>query len=298
MGIPILSDIIDGFKWLIDFFMDKTPRQIQLLFFLALLLLFGALIPMMLHTFGVHCDSKGNVQRTSAFDFFNNMRIASIEPETVYNLTTVTPISIPLSNAECLHQICYTNGTEWYYDVGDNCAGYVVVNAYLTNTLLFGTGQCVQCQGDVNSTVVRTEQYMPQRFTLCFGNAYNIDEQEKNIVQRFVCDPENRCMPPSGYYFNYVQGKYECLNQELCNATAANYTAKPVIDIELEKNNAELMYPNKNPRDYRKLILFKCDKKLNPSLTLYGVPVFDYKIWIFLFVIIIMVYAMIHFRKG
>lgn len=145
--------------------------------------------------------------------------------------------------------------------------------------------QCVRCEGDVNYSIVHGILGMSENEWLCFGDAYRLDEDEMGWFQKMVCNPDSRCMPPLHFYYEYDTGTFDCIDLEYCSQNNSNYTTTAVIDEELKSAGAELRYKGETDKSYKKAILFKCSKDLKPQITLFGIPIFDYKIWLFLMII-------------
>lgn len=129
--MSIISDIIDGFKWSIDFFIDKVPKPIKFILFLLLLMLFGAFFSTILHFTGIHCDSNNNAYKTSFFNFVSNYKITSSAGQ-IINQTEYTPVTnkVTVFEPDCMEIYCRPpiNDSRYGEDIfylygGDNCAG-------------------------------------------------------------------------------------------------------------------------------------------------------------------------------
>lgn len=285
MGIPVIQEIFDGIRWGIDFFLNKAPKPLLYIIFLALILLFGSMIPFMLHIFGVHCDSNAEVLKTSPLMITKNFKIAIIDADELYNSSSYVPDE-PNFATSCRKPSCFVDG-EYYWESESECDNQTIIYPFLTTRLL--SSRCSICQGGVNSTLIRGTGGNSQSFYLCFGDAYPIPKEDMNWYQSWTCD-EDRCSPPVNYYYEYDTGTYDCSNLDVCGLNATETTYQ--IDEELASAGAELMYPFENRKDYRTFMYFKCDKQLKPQLTLYGIPLFDYKIWLILTVIGILLYIL------
>lgn len=265
------------------------------MFFLIMLLLFGAMIPFMLHLFGVHCNYDGEIVKTSPLALTSNLRIAFIDADEVYNKSSYLPESLSVAGVpveSCRKPVCYDNETDaYYFESSSVCDNKTIIYPYLTTQASWS--RCITCDGDINGTHI--VGYEGTAFTdvyLCFGDAHRIPEDEMNWYQSWSCDPDSRCIPPEHYYYEYDTGTYDCEDLDICGVNVTNDSIVPVIDEELKSVGAELMYPNQEFKDYRSAILFKCDKSLKPQITLYGLPVFNYKVWLLIMVISILVTVM------
>lgn len=298
MGLPILDEIFAGIRWIIDFFFNKIPRPVQYLLFLMFLLVFSVLISFSIHLFGVHCDHDGDVVRTSPLQIATNIRIAFQDPLEQTNTTSFQPENIgfliPLES--CKKPICHDYDEFFNWAVDSECDNKTTLNAYLTKQ--FDWGKCVVCLGDENYSVIQSSFGLSETETLCFGDAYRINRTDMNFVQRMFCDPDSRCMPPVSYYYDYSTGLYTCLPEyeDFCGINATQDEVVWTIDEELKEAGAEAIYSDTD-MDYRKAIYFKCDASRNPELTFFGIPFLDYKVWLLLFVLIVMFVFLAKIKK-
>jgi len=291
MGIPILSDILDGVKWLIDFAFNKAPRPVQIGMFLVILLLFGSIIPFMFHLFGVHCNHDADVVKTNTLSFITNLKIAFIEKEEGYNSEEFQPDTIALlpydiGGESCVKPICHDTDEFWFWQSSSDCNNQTIIHPFLTKH--WDWQKCVVCNGSENYSIVQSATtIITDREWLCFGNAYRIDDDDMSFLQKALCDPQSRCIPPRNYYYNYNTGKYTCLEPDICGANVSIGNQSYLIDEELKDAGGERLYKD-DIKSYDKAFFFKCDKNLNPQLTFFGVPFLDYKLWLFLVVIAVM----------
>lgn len=293
MGIPLIQELWDGIRWSIDFFMDKIPRPLKIAFFLIFLLLFGVFIPFMLHTFGVHCNSNSQVVKTSSLDILTNLKIAFIDPDEQTNISSFQPDIIGfdtignLGGVPCSYDICYyPNDDAYYWESNSICENRTILKPFLTKHFDFES--CVTCDGDINYSIIleafgfRTADYF------CYGDAYPIPYENRSWTQKILCNPSRRCMPPPHYYYDYDTGLFTCYDIDVCGIFT-NITTVYKIDDYLHDAGGELMYDNQNKNDYKKMMLFKCQNDGQPILTLYGIPLFDYKIWLMIIVIAVLI---------
>jgi len=294
MGIPIVSEILTGIQFVINFFMDKAPKPLKIIMFLMLLLLFGALIPFMLHSFGIHCTHEGDVVKTNTLSVFTNLKLAMIDPDADYNTSSYNPEPISLLGVgeSCYSAICMADDGLWRRESADECINKTIIYPFVTTQ--FDWTKCVTCDGDENYTFIHTTGLDSSKGTLCFGDANRIEEDDMNWFQSWVCEPESRCMPPVNYYYEYDTGTFDCLDEDLCGGNLTEYI--PLINEELKSANAKLLYSNNDNKNYKNFILFKCDKKLRPQMTIYGIPLFDYKVWLLLMVVSGMVFVMLRMK--
>lgn len=282
MGLPFIQEVWDGLRWLIDFFFSKSPRIVKLLFFLLFLLLFGNMISWFLEFGGVHCNSELEPVKVSSLDIITNSRLfwyktdgsfigdnLSFEEVHPYSNEADTPI------LDCIFYLkdngggdfvdCLgTNetGCEFYYRKPDcyNCstvdAGWVDLSEQ-SNFGLFYVGDI--CQGEVRKG---TDYFRPQEVLLC----------------------DSTCSIPNNYHWDTEEGMFFCDDLDICGDNATP-KANPKLDEILNNADAELIYTTKSKKDFNNVLLIKCTKNYNPRLTVFGIDIFSYKIWIMLFVI-------------
>jgi len=297
MGIPIVSELWDGIRWLVDFFMNKAPRPIQIIFFLVFLLSLGNLLVFLFHVGGIHCDSSKNVVTVSPLNIGTNIRVAFLDKDDVLN-TTISPgliytpgfftpfIQVPVE--ACSRSVCYVGG-KYYYSVEDECDNETILTGFALDSSDAHWIRCVDCSanadGGFNKTFIYGSLLSSESKYLCFDDVTRIDDL--NIIQKVNCNPDDRCVPPENYYYEYDTNRYECLEPSVCGD---NTTAPPKnqLDQYLLAADAELMYTDTNMRSMDNALLFKCSGNYNPRLTFFGVDVFDYRIWIVMIILFVM----------
>jgi len=281
LGIPIISEVWDGIRWLIDQFIDKAPRPLKILLFLFFLIAFGNVIIWLFHLGGVHCNTDKEVIKTDTIDIVTNVKVlysssvstltgevVSVEeahPWTkfIYLGSALESCSYYMKNVSGEFQFCQdfnSTGCEYYYRDADchNCTeidvGWVYNSDLLLNWVYVGT----VCDDGA--------RYKSKSW---FG---------RNIA----CEP--LCDIPEHYAWNNQEGYFECADPDYCGVNA---TKEPdyEIDFLLKEAGGRLLYETPNENDYRRFIQIKCSDNYNPQLTLYGIPVFDYKIWLIIIVI-------------
>lgn len=283
MAIPILSDVFDGIKWVIDFFINKVPTPLKFLIFLFLLLIAGSLIPVVIHLSGVHCNSGLHVVKTSPLKVVENVRIMFISRDDVYNSSAFVPTTnVPFAN--CVWNVCNNSGTYYYY-LADECENETTEYKLQSAGDYFGCVYCNKTSIDVRSA----DGYYDNLNYVCDGDAYKIPYDEMNWFQKTFCDEQNDCMPPVHYYFDSTTGLYTCLDLEYCGVNSSNYTVNYLIDETLLESDAKLLYPNVDSDDYRKALLIKCNTEMKPELTFYGVNLFSYVFWVLIMIIYILI---------
>lgn len=305
MGIPIIDEIVSTFRWLIDFFVNKTPKSIQFLIFLFFLLIFSTFFSVVLHFVGIHCDSQGVPQKTPFTSVFTNYNIMTAGDES-FNISSYQPSEVTDSqlnnNAEvnCLYKVCIKDGynfsdNEFYEYSHPNCTGKQAYYLYRlsggTSLLGFDLG-CVECDY-IKGFKATQINFLGLEETDTFGTACSSNAhipETYNWWQSINCRDFWSCHIPTGYYWNNLTGAYTCNNSSICED---NYTSQNVVlnvDFLLQEAGAERIYDSEySDGDYKKFVGISCDSNFNPELTVFGIPIFNYQIWILIMVIYILV---------
>jgi len=298
-----MAIISDEIRWIIDFFTDKFPKPLKYLFFLLLLVGIVSLIPFLLHLMGFHCNSDLNVVQTSPLKIISNIKLAFMGEGEIINTSSYIPdtltsqsefvglISIPI--ASCRYVICQ-NGSYFYWENENECDGASLMNPY--NTVQATWSRCSTCSGDINETFIRGTFGASETTYLCFGDAQRINESDMSWYQKWVCD-EDRCIPPSHYYYEYDTGTYDCLDLDICGE---NYTTVlSTVDDTIDEAEGQLLYSeNDDKNSIKRIAEIVCNEEMTPTLTFYSIPIFDYRIWVFLFIIIILAMFLFKLKKS
>jgi len=290
MSIPILSDILDGIRWLISFFVDRAPAPIKFIFFMMMIIAAALLIPFSLHIFGVHCNSQGQIASTSILSVATNIQLAFMDATAQYNNTNINPSTLFRTPVDsCYRAICLGDDGLYHWSMEDACDNKNIIFPYRSQAWQYW--QCTTCDGDVNNTFIQGKLFSSENVQLCFGNAYIINDSDKNFYQQtFMCGETWNCVPPVNYFYNFTNGMYDCLVPSICGVNIS--TKYYPVDEELLNAHGELMYQNVAKEDYRSFVMFQCDGERKPQITIYGIPIFDYRIWVILTVIIILLYGL------
>jgi len=279
VGIPIVSEIWDGIRWIINFFVDKVPTPLKFLIFLLFLLFFGTLISVMLHLTGIHCNSDKDVVKTEALDIKTNIIVwretNNVLTEQGYKISEIHRWN-KLAGVDCFYLLDDSSGEHEFCknSTDPNCEYY------------YRDSDCFNCTSVDAGYIWDEGSFLPTNVgDVCDGTAYKI---EWDIFDRWiVC--EKLCQIPEHYVYNSSTGTYTCIDLDYCGSNAT-LESIPRMDDLLHDSNAELIYPiTQSDRDYRSVVRIKCNNNFNPRLTFFGIDIFDYKIWLFLAVIWVLV---------
>lgn len=296
MAIPILSEILSFFQNLIQ----VMPKSVKYIIYLVFLFMFLSLIPFMLHMFGVHCDSQKNIRQTDAFSFYDNFQVSILSKDDLYNISNYKPVISAnlffIGNTEsCSNLIKLDHSSFWgdFYEICDR-NDTIINNSACSYVLRIGNKKgifgsepdCFQCSDYKTVTFLSTSTMLNDKY--CFSNAYPINKTG--------CPKIELCDVPTGYYFNNQTGNFVCLDNSICGGNNTKMVYE--IDVKLKELGAKRMYGNSdNQNDYKSVIRFKCyGNSLSPQLTVIGVPIFDYQIWLLLTILGAMFYFYVKYK--
>jgi hypothetical protein len=284
MGIPIVAEIWDGVRWIIDFFINKVPRPVKFLFFLLMLLLFGVILQFTFHLFGVHCDDDHEVVKVDSFDLTTNIQVIWV--------ANSDPLPPNATQSE-VHP-------EFWSDRGFGlCSDYLVQTdegcwEFCTNTSdanckhYYRRPNCYDCTPlDIMMCGVDTQLLGDSRDrTVCASDVRERVPEWTIFESIFQCS--RYCHIPDGYYFDYESSNYVCEDLDVCGINVSNDDRPTRLKELLDDANAERMYTS-DDKDAFNMLQFKCiANSYNPSLTVFGIPIFDYRTWLIIAVIFVM----------
>lgn len=276
MAIPIIGEIWDGIRWIIDFFFSKAPTPIIIMIFLMFLMLLDPLTSLMFNLAGFHCNSDNEVMKLSALQIGANVQLLIQAQEEVItgeelNFSEVHPDKQPSECYFYARETSEINHYETCYNVSDttNC------------TYLYDLGSCFNCTNDDIYFEKTAFFFVSEWKDVCLDDAYPPPPSD-NFADGLTCN--HGCDIPNNYKFDHETGTYKCTDLSECgnNATPTD-TQKDQI---LRNNGAEPLYETKGVNeDYTGVITMQCDNSNRARMTFFGIDLFSYKIWLFLIVI-------------
>lgn len=284
MGLPIVEDVFNAIKFAINFFMDKTPKAIQILVFLILLLLFGNMMSWMLHISGVHCNSHKEPVKVDTIKIVSNVKI--------FWWVAKGDLDTPTATIDDVHPwtryITFQGNLETCVDIliydGNN---YVACDNLSDPNCLYyyKNADCFNCSVTDIGWVYALDSFLNWYWVgeVCGGDVTRI--HDRSTWLNFKCD--SLCSIPEHYAWDVSEGNYYCIDLDFCGVNATK-EIEPRVDAELRDAGAELMYPGEDSRTIDTFVQIKCSKNFNPRLTIYGLDVFDYRIWILIIVVYVM----------
>jgi hypothetical protein len=280
MPIPIISDIIDTIKWLIDFFVNKVPKPVLIVIFLLFIATIGLLMNALLQVGGIHCNNANKVVKTSILDFWGNVDILqashSILNAESYDFIELFP-AMDENDVIFYGGLNSTNGL--YYQCGENDTGC---------TYLLKKGGCYNCTHK-NVCIAENAWFCARRLDLCLGDAY----YSPNLLP-FACSWDYAKIPLH-YYFNSSGGTYDCADIDYCGP-GANKTATSQLDDLLKSKKATLYYAGEEDNDISRMVGLSCSD-YQPQITFYKIPLLDYRIWVLLILIFSMFTFLTYLRQ-
>lgn len=296
MGIPIISEIQELVSQVIGFLqslIQTSPKPIRYILFLLFLLIFGSMIPLFLHMIGFHCDSGGRVMSTSVVNIWDNFMLAATDPLEQINSSKYVPYKLA-GVSDCVVRIRYIDDGLYYTCNDGNFTGCKYA---LLSTLSITSGNAI-CTNNTNCsffTIANPDGTRSDSNSYCFEDAYRKDFDKLNWFARtFQCN--NDCIPDPNYYWESSDGTFTCNVPEICGLNNTRITYK--IDDELKERGATDFYGDKTDElSFENAVRVKCTEKGKPSIYVFKINPFDYKMWLLLFVIGMMFFFLSHIRN-
>jgi len=238
----ILTNIINGIRSFISWFIAVIPKPLLAVIFLFFILfLANFTIPLFSNALGYHCDTNGQVWKVSEAQILTNFDLYRHKPD----LEAPNYVDIPL--------LCGGSGrTATPVATCSNCS--------LNNTE-FGRPTCA-------------------------GDGYRLDNY--GFFLNLECNWIG-CAPEVDYFYNYSEDRFQCFADWCINRTLNDYN-----NALYESEGATPIYMDEGDnRSVTQMIYFKCQNE-NPTnirLTLFGIDIFNYKIWVALLVIGALLYV-------
>lgn len=283
----IIGDVFGAIAQTIQTITRTFPKPVLFFLFLLIIVGIGIVLQSLLGIFGIFCNSADRPMTTN-FNIINNMILLGNLPDSslaglnVLNPEEFSYTVISKEVTKCSRNI--RNAVVEY----DNGSNYTISGG---NTEWFYDGQyCTDCD------LVYVWEYNPD-FTMlsgsgawCKGNVFRIDDSKKSAWKRMVCGAVS-CEPPEHYYYAPQRNLYVC-DDTLCEGRTLGQS----WDELLIKNNAKPMYPEGDIAGINidKFVGIKCES-MRPKIAIYGIQIFDYRIWVVIMIISIMLWALIRF---
>jgi len=290
--LDFLTGITNGIKT----FIDNTPKPVKFIFFLIFILLLGGLINSSLNVFGVYCDSNDNPVKVSLasgvaligkvpdYELLNSNQV-KLNKVFLTSEDKHTDCSVLLTEGtvtfedETTTDIKDIEGGVWVYD-GAYCTDCEEVRIKNSDVGLLSNVNA----GDLASGV-------------CWGD---VDRKinYSNWWKKSVCG-SGECEPPINYKYSSDLNRYICVDDSCLSQTGQGQNSGAKWDEELKKKGAERFYPEGITNELSDInaVGFVCED-LKPKLTFFGIEVFNYRYWILIMVISVMMYFLFKFKRS
>lgn len=273
MAIPVISDIIGTIQKVIDWVQRTIPRPVQFLFFLVFLLFIGnTLMPIFFNMMGTFCiddekytnefyDVTTNIATT--FKIFNTDENSN---ETIGGVINVED--------ECLTRITEGNVTTLWYQ-----------GTFCTNCTAIGW---------LDPLYLKPAGTLTDNYDHCKDDAYRVDD--KSFLQRWFCESRGEetligfsCEPPAGFHHAYGTDTYICHDSSVCG----NFSENSFLKNSLVQNGFTKVQQTQDAEP--SLVGISCFGN-NPKLTVIGIDLFKWEIWLFLTLIGVLFWAWLKFK--
>lgn len=234
----------------------------------------------MLQMTGIHCNSDKNPVKLSILDFSTNIELLWETDPSRFLKGDVLTICDVHPNKCGEERSCY------YFMRELDSGGYGMCNETTPAPdckYYLNDGVCHNCT-DQEICIQENEFWIfcGTWYDICLDDAYYGGGQ----VTDFMTKCRTTCDVPKYYMWNQTSGKYHCLVPDKCGNSATQEIS--AIDEKLDRAGAELLYTDNDERGFTRVVGISCDANLNPKLTFFGINIFDYKIWVILFIIAVM----------
>jgi hypothetical protein len=261
------------------------PKPVIFIIFLTIIILLAQLLTFFFNMNGIFCTSTNIPVQTQGNMFTSlvtniNLMSEMPDPDTI-NKEVIEVEPDQTSTIEC--SFCVDEGTIVFED------GTTQEINKLTCFYSNYAGGCYDCMGSV---VRFSRNFLPDASKVCMGDAYPKQDSEKTFIQRAFCGAEyfGRCEPPKHYFYSQTDNYYRC-----ADATCDGVTAGEVWDEKLVSRGATPIYKTIESsklegKAYNEGIGISC-RDLRPKLSFYRLDIFDFKVWILILLLIILVWV-------
>jgi hypothetical protein len=272
--IPVLSDLVDALKWLVDFFVNKVPKPILFLIFLLFITIVGLLVSGMMHLVGIHCTSAKEVVKTDTMDFFNNARVIFASQDLLsqpsYNLSDIYP---KLSYDDVIFYGKLNSSLGLWVACGENDTGC---------TYHLKHGACYNCTY-ADKCIAKTLFICGEYIQICTGDAYAW--QRGSLQSKALCLFDYAPVP-FNYAFNSTTGLYNCIASDYCGANAT-LIANTQLDDLLNSMGETAYYGTEATTHINRMVGIKCSG-VQPTISFFGLEVLNFKVWVLMTVIYVL----------
>jgi hypothetical protein len=289
----VLGSVGTAIGNLISTIFHTLPKPILFIIFLAILLLIGQLLTYIFNFAGIYCNSA-DVPVSVGFNLLTTTELIGVVPDA----TEINTDDVPLT------KIIGVSGEK-----GTSCSVYLTSGYYtlengtttnFTNQWFYDGTYCTNCivakiyNSSGNNKIIYPNVVLEDG--LCLGNVYRMPDNEKGWWKKWGCnsDGTSSCEPPIHYRYDYITNTYVCEDFNGCS----QITVGQKWDDTLKSKGAQVLYGDLNETikpEYTGMIGIKC-VDMRPRLSIWHIDIFDYRLWIVLMLIMILIWAfrMIH----
>lgn len=286
-----LADILGGFQRVISWFIDVVPKPIKVLIFLLFILLLGSLFGFFLNSTGNWCDTAGNEYSTGVFSLFTNVDLLVNQPSNdELNTEEIDPNDENFFDSTIVKCSRYFDTFDDYYLRYENGTKVLLQD---DQYFFHDTGRCTSCSEKVkiwaDGNSLLSEDYCLD--DIIYPKSYD----ELSWLGKVTCGKFlGSCDIPEGYYYDRNLNLFIC-DDPLCQSENGSVsTIGERWNLLLREKGAKLKAPSVyGDKDYRNALSIECDAgDVSPKFRLFGIEVFSYKIWVFLFVLGALLWAL------
>lgn len=271
-GIPLINEVILTF-------LHTTPKPILFLIFLLLIGVFSIfVIPSVLNLFGYECVSQqGNL-------VLYQVPMNKLFEKSLFDIRQGVRGIVGLKDYQ-LPEDPFPNGDKSFLRVPPECFVDVIING---STITGYSSACVNC---TKSGVIR---YWG---SICLSDGF----YSPDLITRYWVGTANfcyRCSPPEPYYYNhsYCFSKENCffriIDEKLVgNIISEDYQANYYYQQILNLGGIEI------PQDKKQIINIQCEEVNRPNLYFFNIKIFDFTLWIYLFISYLFIFFAYHWYK-
>jgi hypothetical protein len=277
-GLWGLSDIANWWQAITG----VMPKPVIFIIFLTIMLLLAQLLTFFFNMNGIFCTSSDIPVRVEG-NFFtsliSNINLMSELPDPDSIGKEVQDVNTLQSGVmEC--SVCLGSGTIIYSNGSKT--------NFANKKCFYQYDGCVNCQPN---QIVDIELTGRDLVNVCLKDAYPKTNEEKSFLSKAFCGAKyfGRCEPPAHYFYSANDNYYRCADNT-CNGITAGDT----WDNKLLERGAMPIYKTIESgklegKAYDEGIGISC-KDLRPKLSFYRLDIFDFKIWIFILLLIMLIW--------
>lgn len=268
MGIPLISEALNGIKTSIDWLLRTVPRPVLFFLFIFFISLIGNFVlPIIFMASGTFCveDVKYESDGFNPLENFG-LLLSWFQFEDNANNTKQVDDTVTVGPSfGCSDLFTIQNGSQMYFYEGHFCTDCKEVN---TSSPEYG----YVVIGSVNHT---NDGY-------CLGDVTRKDSKDLGWFKRAMCRESGEsffgvgCNPPPNYFYNQSVDEYHCVTDDCQQAEVLNF------QHDIAETHTRSPIQTDTP-----LVGLKCVDS-TPKFAIANIDIFNYKLWILLIVILLL----------